>query len=290
MSASTRKNLHVRQRGEPRHRHQRGGQAVPPARGASATPRVVFPDLARGFAFLYDLAAPARLPASVRVMDNTQFHFGQARRPKGFSARPGSRARRRQPVVTRIRGLIRHQLVRRHHGVRGDEGRRSTSRRTTLHRIAAQHGHEGGAANGERGYQLTFGIARVSAISRSSTGRSRRASRRACPWSRALELYEAGAPARPARARAARACLASRSSPAVSPRSTPRGCPSTSISASTPRGVDDPVRHYSEMEHAARGEILAAGGSLSHHHGIGKIRQDFLKDIYSTARAPSCGR
>jgi alkyldihydroxyacetonephosphate synthase len=36
-----------------------------------------------------------------------------------------------------------------------------------------------------------------------------------------------------------------------------------------------------ELEHAAREEILASGGSLSHHHGIGKIRQDFLGDIYS---------
>jgi alkyldihydroxyacetonephosphate synthase len=26
---------------------------------------------------------------------------------------------------------------------------------------------------------------------------------------------------------------------------------------------------------------LVAGGTLSHHHGVGKIRQDFLKDIYS---------
>ena len=28
-------------------------------------------------------------------------------------------------------------------------------------------------------------------------------------------------------------------------------------------------------------EILAAGGSLSHHHGVGKIRSEFLRDIYS---------
>jgi alkyldihydroxyacetonephosphate synthase len=47
------------------------------------------------------------------------------------------------------------------------------------------------------------------------------------------------------------------------------------------KGVTDPVGQYMEMEHAAREEILAAGGSLSHHHGIGKIRRDFLRDIYS---------
>lgn len=47
------------------------------------------------------------------------------------------------------------------------------------------------------------------------------------------------------------------------------------------KGVEDPVREYTEMEHAAREEMLAAGGSLSHHHGVGKLRQRFMKDIYS---------
>ncbi len=38
---------------------------------------------------------------------------------------------------------------------------------------------------------------------------------------------------------------------------------------------------FSEMEHAARDEVLKSGGSLSHHHGIGKIRRDFLPQIMS---------
>ena len=47
------------------------------------------------------------------------------------------------------------------------------------------------------------------------------------------------------------------------------------------KGVENPVGKYMELEHAAREEILASGGSLSHHHGIGKIRKDFLGAIYS---------
>lgn len=34
---------------------------------------------------------------------------------------------------------------------------------------------------------------------------------------------------------------------------------------------------YNEIEAAARDEILASGGSLSHHHGIGKIRRRWMK-------------
>jgi alkyldihydroxyacetonephosphate synthase len=33
---------------------------------------------------------------------------------------------------------------------------------------------------------------------------------------------------------------------------------------------------YNEVEAAARDEILASGGSLSHHHGIGKIRRRWM--------------
>ena len=48
------------------------------------------------------------------------------------------------------------------------------------------------------------------------------------------------------------------------------------------KGVaEDPSRLYSEIEHAARDEVLRQGGSLSHHHGIGKIRQSFVPRIAS---------
>lgn len=34
----------------------------------------------------------------------------------------------------------------------------------------------------------------------------------------------------------------------------------------------DPVHTYEEIENAARDEVLANGGSISHHHGVGKLR------------------
>eukprot|EP01016_Furgasonia_blochmanni_P000337 TRINITY_DN1004_c0_g2_i10.p2 TRINITY_DN1004_c0_g2~~TRINITY_DN1004_c0_g2_i10.p2 ORF type:complete len:136 (-),score=53.87 TRINITY_DN1004_c0_g2_i10:62-469(-) len=41
-------------------------------------------------------------------------------------------------------------------------------------------------------------------------------------------------------------------------------------------GLQDPVRVYSEVEDAARDEIMKCGGSISHHHGVGKLRKKFL--------------
>jgi len=49
------------------------------------------------------------------------------------------------------------------------------------------------------------------------------------------------------------------------------------------RGVENASEVYAEMERAAREEILRAGGSLSHHHGVGKLRQRFLTDVLSPA-------
>ena len=40
----------------------------------------------------------------------------------------------------------------------------------------------------------------------------------------------------------------------------------------------DPVKVYSEIEDIAREEILNCGGSLSHHHGVGKLRKGFMKN------------
>ena len=41
-------------------------------------------------------------------------------------------------------------------------------------------------------------------------------------------------------------------------------------------GLTDPVKLYNDIEAAARDEILASGGSLSHHHGVGKIRKRWM--------------
>jgi alkyldihydroxyacetonephosphate synthase len=47
------------------------------------------------------------------------------------------------------------------------------------------------------------------------------------------------------------------------------------------KGIPNPSQVYLELEDIAREEILRSGGSLSHHHGVGKIRQQFLPDIMS---------
>ncbi|KAI6240943.1 Alkylglycerone-phosphate synthase [Aphelenchoides fujianensis] len=38
---------------------------------------------------------------------------------------------------------------------------------------------------------------------------------------------------------------------------------------------------YDKIEIAARDEVIACGGSISHHHGVGKLRKRWLADTIS---------
>lgn len=38
---------------------------------------------------------------------------------------------------------------------------------------------------------------------------------------------------------------------------------------------------YEEVEHDCREEIIRCGGSISHHHGVGKIRKRFMKKTHT---------
>ena len=45
------------------------------------------------------------------------------------------------------------------------------------------------------------------------------------------------------------------------------------------RGLDRPIESYHAIETCLRETILNNGGSLSHHHGVGKIRSRFLPRV-----------
>jgi alkyldihydroxyacetonephosphate synthase len=47
------------------------------------------------------------------------------------------------------------------------------------------------------------------------------------------------------------------------------------------QGLKDVVKTFHEVEIAARDEVLANGGSISHHHGVGKIRKRWVTETLS---------
>lgn len=47
------------------------------------------------------------------------------------------------------------------------------------------------------------------------------------------------------------------------------------------RDLADPVTVYETIEERARDEIIASGGSISHHHGVGKLRKKWYRQTVS---------
>jgi alkyldihydroxyacetonephosphate synthase len=151
-----------------------------------------------------------------------------------------------------------------------------------VYRLAKRHGgFRGGAENGRRGYMLTFGIAYIRdfVLQHGIVGESFETS---VPWSRAAALIER-VNARVLNAHRARGLPGK---PFFSCRVTQlyeTGCCIYFYMAFYGGGVPDAVGVYHEIEMEARAEVLSAGGSISHHHGVGKLRLPFVPDIMSPA-------
>ena len=151
-----------------------------------------------------------------------------------------------------------------------------------VQRLARRHqGMRAGAENGKRGYQLTFGIAylRDFVMRHYVLGESFETS---VSWSRALALCEN------VKQRLIRECAARGipGRPFVTARITQvyqTGVCIYFYFGFYHKGVEHPVEVFAELEHSARDEILRSGGSLSHHHGVGKLRRGFLPRIMSPA-------
>lgn len=45
--------------------------------------------------------------------------------------------------------------------------------------------------------------------------------------------------------------------------------------------ISDPIHVYEMLEEKARDEIIASGGSISHHHGVGKMRKKWYPSSVS---------
>jgi alkyldihydroxyacetonephosphate synthase len=241
---------------------------------------VLFKSFDQGFAFLFDVQRSGAVPASVRLMDNLQFQFGQALKPEK-SALGAAKSALEKLYVLRVRGFEAERMVACTLLFEGSEDEVAAQERSVF-RLAAKHGGmKAGAENGERGYQLTFAIAYIRdfmldhwVIAESfETSVAWRDARGLCDnvkqriWQEHAKL---GLPGRPF----------------ISVRVTQlyqTGVCLYFYLAFVYKGVEAPSQLFAELERAARDEILRSGGSLSHHHGVGKLRQAFLPRVFSPA-------
>ena len=241
---------------------------------------IIFKTFEAGLAFMYDLAQEDKAPASVRLVDNLQFQFGQVLKPAARGAKR-IKSRIERWLVTGPLGFDPRQMVA---VTLVFEGTREAVRRQEkkVYALAKRHGgFKGGSENGKRGYMLTFGIAYIRdfVLRHYILGESFETS---VPWSQAQQLVDRVK----ARIHASHAERELPGRPFVSCRVTQlyeTGCCIYFYMAFYSKGVADPVGAYHEIEAEARREVIAAGGSISHHHGVGKLRLPFVSDIMSPA-------
>ncbi len=243
---------------------------------------VLFPSFEVGFDFLRELQRSGAMPASVRLVDNLQFQLSQTLKPRAEGLGALKRSLERW-IVTRLKGFDPGRMVActlLFEGARDEVARQEA----VVRALAARHGGmRAGAENGRKGYELTFGIAYIRdfVMKLHVMGESFETS---VPWSGALVLCDAVK----RRVRDEHAARGLPGAPFVTCRITQlyqTGVAVYFYLGFSTEGVADPVGAYAAIEHAARDEILARGGSLSHHHGIGKIRAGFLpRTLSPTAR------
>jgi alkyldihydroxyacetonephosphate synthase len=239
---------------------------------------VIFKRFEDGFAFMQDVQRSGQRPASIRLMDNLQFQFGQALKPKktGLAA---LMSRVEKLFVLGIKGYDPNKMVACTLLFEGSSAEADAQERS-VYALAARHGGmKAGGENGERGYQLTFSIAYIRDFMMDHHILAE-SFETAVPWSQALSLCENVKQ----RVWAEHAKRDLPGIPFITCRITQLYDTGVCIYfyfALVSKGVDNASQVYSELENIAREEILASGGSLSHHHGVGKLRQHFLPEIFS---------
>ena len=241
---------------------------------------VLFRSFEEGLEFLHDVERSGGKPASVRLMDNLQFQFGQALKP-GKTRLAAWKSALEKAWVLRVRGFDAGRMVACTLLFEGSREEVAAQERVVYRLARRRGGMAAGAENGERGYQLTFAIAYIRdfMLEHWVIAESFETS---VPWSEALAVcanvkqrvfQEHGKRGLPGR-------------PFISVRVTQLYATGVCLYfylAFHYKGVERPSAVFAELERAARDEILASGGSLSHHHGIGKLRAPFLPRVFSPA-------
>lgn len=238
----------------------------------------VFPSFDPGVRFLREVQGSGARPASLRLTNNLEFRLGRSLDPEG-GRWDALVSRLKRLYLFRWKGFDPESVVACTAVMEGPaaEVRRQGKR---LARMAKTHrGVSGGAEGGRRGYQTTFAIAYIRDFL-NQFGILGETLETSAPWDRIgpicsaaeeelrLGCEEHGVPGRP--------YLAYRVSQTYH-----TGVCIYFTMGFCGRGLERPVETFQATERRVREAILDAGGSLSHHHGVGKIRRPFVRRVHS---------
>ena len=240
---------------------------------------VVLPNFEAGIQFVHNIARMDKLkPASVRLLDNEQFRMGQALRKEIHGIR-WLKEKFVKALGTLSGVFSAYDVVCVTIVFEGKNIEVELQKKVIKELVTKHGGLSAGSDIGQAGYGLTFVIAylRDFAMSYQFLAESFETF---VPWSRLREVVFATKK----RIKDEHRSRSLPGNPLVSCRVTQLydgGACVYFYFCMNFENVQDPSRTLAEIESAAREEILARGGSLSHHHGVGKLRTPFVNQVNS---------
>ncbi|KAG3064866.1 hypothetical protein JG687_00004244 [Phytophthora cactorum] len=238
---------------------------------------LIFPSLEHGVAALKEITRAGCEPASLRLLDNTQFQLGQALKTSSTTNKftAGVIDFAKKTYVTKIRGFDVNEMCAATVLLEGASHQKVAEQQKRIQTIAKRHeGMVGGEENGKRGYFFTYIIAylRDFALDYYFMSESFETS---VPWTNARQLITD--------IKLAINSVAAKRDVKIPPLIACRisqvydtGVCVYVYYGINYFGVNVPMTLFRETELAAVDAIVRNGGALSHHHGVGKHRLAWL--------------
>lgn len=239
---------------------------------------LVFPQFDTGVGFLKALRQTNVLPASIRLVNNFEMRFGQALKPaptlfKSFMGKVQTF------FVVKVKGFDPIKMAACTILMEGSPDEVAHQKKVIFNTGRRFGALNGGSKNGKRGYMLTFGIAYLRDFF-NQFGILAETFETSVPWNCIHSVIGAVQKELNEQAHARGIC----GTPYLAYRVTQTYHTGVCIYFTmgfSGKGLQEPDKVFHEIENKLRQTIIDNGGSLSHHHGIGKIRQEFLSQIQS---------
>jgi alkyldihydroxyacetonephosphate synthase len=237
---------------------------------------ILFPDAERGVAFLHELSGSAFLPASIRLVDNGQFRFGLALKPEA-DALSKLKSKLQKLFIEGVKHIDLTTMAVATIVMEGSAMEVAVQEKA-IAALAGKHlGFMAGAHNGKRGYNLTFAIAYIRDFM-TKLDVLGETFETAVPWDKIHKVNAAVIE----EAKRIHRHFSLPGKPFISFRVTQIYATGVCIYYTYgiyTKGVENGPQIASEADHMLRRVIVDNGGSVSHHHGIGKFRSDLLAKV-----------
>ena len=238
---------------------------------------VVLKDWDTGLDFMYELAHSSSVPASARMLDSLHYQFGSALKPEKNNI--GKLKSKIQKIVFKMKDFSTDDFVAAVFKLEGSFSEVEYQRKNIKRLAKKYNGLLGGSKEGKVGYNITMVIAYIREffVPQGILGETLET---AVPWSKVNQVKDEAnklltelhkkydLPGKP--------FFCSRISKVYH-----TGICMYNTMGINVRGIKNPEKVFSDIEHKIRDCFIKNGGSISHHHGVGKLRKDFMPETIS---------